>query len=115
MNNKKLIRLTESDLHRIVKESVNNVLNEINAQLPYGDSTLPPPFPGSEDDTEENNRRWQMDFDWRNLQKQRNNMRFKGDGAQHMANSRDNGYYQRQNYIGKAPNLPNGADYRTMR
>ena len=26
--NKKLIRLTESDLHRIVKESVNNVLNE---------------------------------------------------------------------------------------
>ena len=28
MNNKKLIRLTESDLHRIVKESVNKVLNE---------------------------------------------------------------------------------------
>lgn len=28
--NKKLIRLTESDLHRIVKESVNRVLNEIN-------------------------------------------------------------------------------------
>jgi hypothetical protein len=27
--NKRLIRLTESDLHRIVKESVNNVLNEI--------------------------------------------------------------------------------------
>ena len=27
--NKKLIRLTESDLHRIVKESVNRVLNEI--------------------------------------------------------------------------------------
>jgi hypothetical protein len=26
--NKKLIRLTESDLHRIVKESVNNILNE---------------------------------------------------------------------------------------
>ena len=26
--NKKLIRLTESDLHRIVKESVNNVINE---------------------------------------------------------------------------------------
>lgn len=26
--NKKLIRLTESDLHRIVKESVNRVLNE---------------------------------------------------------------------------------------
>ena len=29
--NKKLIRLTESDLHRIVKESVNKVLRE--AQL----------------------------------------------------------------------------------
>ena len=27
--NKKLIRLTESDLHRIVKESVNKVLNEV--------------------------------------------------------------------------------------
>lgn len=30
MNNKKLIRLTEADLHRIVKESVNKVLNEID-------------------------------------------------------------------------------------
>ena len=28
MNNKKLIRLTEADLHKIVKESVNKVLNE---------------------------------------------------------------------------------------
>ena len=27
---KKLIRLTESDLHKIIKESVNNILNEIN-------------------------------------------------------------------------------------
>lgn len=27
--NKKLIRLTESDLHRIVKESVEKILNEI--------------------------------------------------------------------------------------
>lgn len=26
--NKKIIRLTESDLHKIVKESVNRVLNE---------------------------------------------------------------------------------------
>ena len=26
--NKKLIRLTESDLHKIVKESVNRMLNE---------------------------------------------------------------------------------------
>ena len=31
--NKKLIRLTESDLHRIVKESVNKVLNEVSADL----------------------------------------------------------------------------------
>ena len=28
--NKKLIRLTENDLHRIVKESVNRVLKESN-------------------------------------------------------------------------------------
>ena len=28
--NKKLIRLTESDLHRIVKESVNRILNEVD-------------------------------------------------------------------------------------
>ena len=28
--NKKFIRLTESDLHRIVRESVNNVLNEFS-------------------------------------------------------------------------------------
>ncbi len=31
--NKKLIRLTESDLHRIVKESVNRILKESN-ELP---------------------------------------------------------------------------------
>lgn len=37
--NKKLIRLTESDLHRIVKESVNNVLNEIG-DTPYGQYML---------------------------------------------------------------------------
>lgn len=30
---KKLIRLTEQDLHSIVKESVNRVLNEISPQL----------------------------------------------------------------------------------
>ena len=29
MNNKKLIRLTENDLHRIVKESVNKILREV--------------------------------------------------------------------------------------
>ena len=28
--NKKLIRLTESDLHRIVKESVKRVINEVH-------------------------------------------------------------------------------------
>ena len=27
---KKLVRLTESDLHKIVKESVNSVLNEVS-------------------------------------------------------------------------------------
>ena len=32
--NKKLIRLTEQDLHRIVKESVNRILNE---ELPKKD------------------------------------------------------------------------------
>ena len=31
MKNKKLIRLTESDLHRIVKESVKRVINENNS------------------------------------------------------------------------------------
>ena len=30
--NKKLIRLTESDLHQIVKESVNKILNELDYQ-----------------------------------------------------------------------------------
>lgn len=31
--NKKLIRLTESDLHRIVKESVNKILNEMSPEM----------------------------------------------------------------------------------
>ena len=31
--NKKIIRLTESDLHRIIKESVNNILNGDNDAL----------------------------------------------------------------------------------
>ena len=35
--NKKLIRLTESDLHRIVKESVSNILNEHN---PYNTNDI---------------------------------------------------------------------------
>lgn len=34
--NKKLIRLTEGDLHRIVKESVNRILNEVVINTPYG-------------------------------------------------------------------------------
>jgi hypothetical protein len=34
--NKKLIRLTESDLHRIVKESVNRILKETYSDI-YGD------------------------------------------------------------------------------
>ena len=35
MVNKQIIRLTEGDLHRIIKESVNNVLNEISNDLRY--------------------------------------------------------------------------------
>ena len=31
--NKKLIRLTESDLHRIVKEAVNSIINETSDKL----------------------------------------------------------------------------------
>ena len=38
--NKKLIRLTESDLHRIVKESVNRILMESETTLADCDSTL---------------------------------------------------------------------------
>jgi hypothetical protein len=37
--NKKLIRLTESDLHRIVKESVNKIINEIG-DTPRGQHAL---------------------------------------------------------------------------
>ena len=33
--NKKLIRLTESDLHRIVKESVNRILRESNGYMKW--------------------------------------------------------------------------------
>ena len=32
---KQIIRLTESDLHRIVKESVNKILNEIGNTPKY--------------------------------------------------------------------------------
>jgi len=37
--NKKIIRLTESDLHRIAKESVDNLLNEIG-DTPKGQYAL---------------------------------------------------------------------------
>ena len=36
---KRLIRLTENDLHRIVKESVNKVLMEFQGNSPAGIST----------------------------------------------------------------------------
>ena len=35
--NKKLIRLTETDLHRIVGESVNNIVNEAYGTMSYYD------------------------------------------------------------------------------
>jgi hypothetical protein len=38
--NKKLIRLTESDLHRIVKESVNKIMKEAFDVSRFGDDTL---------------------------------------------------------------------------
>ena len=40
--NKKLIRLTEEDLHRIVKESVNKILNEMGTIVHPGGVTEPP-------------------------------------------------------------------------
>ena len=36
--NKKLIRLSESDLHKIVKESVNNTLNEMSPMVGGSDA-----------------------------------------------------------------------------
>ena len=45
--NKKITRLTESDLHRIVKRSVNKVLNEVAAAKSWGeigDYTPQPPL-----------------------------------------------------------------------
>lgn len=36
--NKKLIRLTEGDLHKIVKESVKRILKESDDEFSYGDS-----------------------------------------------------------------------------
>lgn len=39
--NKKIIRLTEQDLHRIVKESVNRVLKEYTGNFGYTDDNAP--------------------------------------------------------------------------
>lgn len=38
MNKKQVIRLTESDLHRIIKESVNRILNESVGEFEYSES-----------------------------------------------------------------------------
>ena len=40
--NKKLIRLTEGDLHRIVKESVQKILNEADGWQTYDDTNMSP-------------------------------------------------------------------------
>jgi hypothetical protein len=39
---KKIIRLTESDLHKIVKESVNKILKEANWSNAYDDDFMGP-------------------------------------------------------------------------
>ena len=53
--NKKLIRLTESDLHRIVKESVNRVIREATIDTQYGGISTNPLKP-TFDDVETQNR-----------------------------------------------------------
>ena len=40
--NKKLIRLTEGDLHKIVKESVQRILNETDGWQTYFGDNMPP-------------------------------------------------------------------------
>lgn len=57
--NKKLIRLTESDLHKIVKESVNRVIKEATFDTPYG-SVSSNPLKPTFDDIETQNR-WKND------------------------------------------------------
>ena len=47
--NKKLIRLTESDLHRIVKESVNRVIREATIDTQYGGISTNPLKPTFDD------------------------------------------------------------------
>lgn len=57
--NKKLIRLTEQDLHRIVKESVNRVIKEAKIDTLYGGVSTNPLKP-TFDDAETQNR-WKND------------------------------------------------------
>lgn len=56
---KKLIRLTESDLHRIIKESVNRVIKEATVDTPYG-AVSDGPLRSTFDDAETQNR-WKND------------------------------------------------------
>ena len=58
--NKKLIRLTESDINRIVKESVNRVIKEATFDTPYG-GVSDRPLKLTFDDTETQNR-WKNDI-----------------------------------------------------
>ena len=53
--NKKIIRLTESDLHKIVKESVNRLIKEATLDTPYGGVSTNPLKP-TFDDAETQNR-----------------------------------------------------------
>ena len=66
----KLIRLTESDLHRIVEESVNKVLNEIDySSMPTGDFTERNNWWKTQVDNDfpnhgiENSKDWQQQYD----------------------------------------------------
>lgn len=39
---KKLVRLTEGDIHKIVKESVQKILNEVDGWQTYDDTNMSP-------------------------------------------------------------------------
>lgn len=45
MRNKKVVRLTEGQLHNIIAESVNQILNEINADMLGKTSQMPKKAP----------------------------------------------------------------------
>lgn len=51
---KRKIRLTESDLHRIVKESVRKVINEATFDTPYGPVSNNPLKPTFDNEEEQN-------------------------------------------------------------